>query len=159
MIQDCKSPAMTVLFPSSTRSVSLDNEESNTFPSISLPWKQNICQIKNIAIKKHLLHELSFRFILGCLNPPNVLKFDIVQFRELDWLNWGAVPLLGAVTADVLHRPILSKEDRGDLLKEKITKTPDNRNEPQTPKRAPARTHARTHVRAECLPSAADDSN
>lgn len=35
-------PAMTVLFPSSTRRVSLDNEESNTFPSISLPWKQKV---------------------------------------------------------------------------------------------------------------------
>lgn len=64
----------------------------------------------------------SFRFILGCLNPPNVLAFDRVQFRKPDWLNWGAVPLLGAATADVLHRPILSTEVWGDLLNHKITK-------------------------------------
>lgn len=37
-------------------------------------------------------------------------------------MNWGAAPLLGAVTADVLHRPVLSTGVTGDLLTREIKK-------------------------------------
>lgn len=58
---------------------------------------------------------LSFLFILGYFYPSNVWTCVTVQLGELDWLNWGAAPPLEAVTADVLHRPMLPAGDRGDL--------------------------------------------
>lgn len=67
-----------------------------------------------------LLHRLSCPFILAYLTTHNV--WTCVQFTGLDWVNWGAAPLLGAVTADVLHRPVLSTGVTGDLLTREIKK-------------------------------------
>lgn len=94
LIQDCKWPAITVLFPSSTRSVSLDKEESNTFPSISLPCKQSGCQRKTMA-NITFTAGAWFSVILGCLGPANVLPFDADQFGG--WLaELGCCPTVGS---------------------------------------------------------------
>lgn len=107
---------MTVLFPSSTRSVSLDKDESNTLPSISLPWKQKAKANKTLNTARARLW-----FHAGMFKPSDMVQCRTGRTGMLSHWERGLLTCCAAPSSPRRTKPQITAKNN-----------PDRRDQPRT---------------------------